>query len=126
MSDNRQETFDVVDVLLFYLRSRYLSATECLLYLVLYGISGRARVGYVSVASLSRVLGRSISRCGLYINRLKRYGLIGHVMSDGQGGVSFRIVIPVNCANASQFRQTAKPKKYCCERNRTGQHSFTR
>ena len=110
MSNDREETTSLVDILLFYLRSRYLSATECLLYLVLCGISGRARVGYVTVASLSRVLGRSVSRCRTYINRLKRYGLIGHVVSDGHGGISFRIVSPESCARSPQFLRSGEPK----------------
>ena len=110
MSADRNETSNVVDILLFYLRSRYLSATECLLYLVLCGVAGRARDGYVTLRSLSRLLGRSISRCRIYMNRLKRYGLIGHVMSDGHGGVSFRIVIPESCARPPQYLRPGAPK----------------
>ena len=62
MSADRNETSNVVDILLFYLRSRYLSATECLLYLVLCGVAGRAHGGYVTLRSLSRLLGRSVSQ----------------------------------------------------------------
>lgn len=110
MSVDGKETSGVVDILLFYLRSRYLSATECLLYLVLCGAAGRSRDGYVTLRSLSRLLGRSVSRCRIYMNRLRRYGLIGHVTSDGNGGVSFRIVIPESCAKTPQFSQTGGPK----------------
>ncbi|NNE34848.1 MAG: hypothetical protein HKN13_06410 [Rhodothermales bacterium] len=110
MSDDGNESSGVVDILLFYLRSRYLSATECLLYLVLCGVAGGELDGYVSLRSVSRLLGRSISRCRIYMNRLKRYGLIGHVMSDGHGGVSFRIVIPESCARPPQYLRTGVPK----------------
>jgi len=110
MSADRNETSNVVDILLFYLRSRYLSATECLLYLVLCGVAGRAHGGYVTLRSLSRLLGRSVSRCRIYMNRLRRYGLIGHVVSDGHGGVSFKIVIPESCARSPQYLRTGAPK----------------
>jgi hypothetical protein len=45
MSDDGMDNSNFVEILLFYLRSRYLSATECLLFLVLCGIAGRASVG---------------------------------------------------------------------------------
>ncbi len=110
MSVDGKETSGVLDILLFYFRSRYLSASECLLYLVLFGVAGKERDGYVTLRSLSRLLGRSVSRCRSYINRLKRYGLIGHVASDGHGGVSFRIVIPESCARPPQYPRTGVPK----------------
>lgn len=103
MSDDEHDPSNVVDILLFYLRFRYLSATECLLYLVLCGISDRASGGYVTLGRLSRLMGRSISRCRSYINRLKRYGLIGHVVSDGHGGICFKIEIPESCAKLDPY-----------------------
>jgi len=45
MSDDGIDNSNFVEILFFYLRSRYLSATECLLFLVVCGIAGRARAG---------------------------------------------------------------------------------
>lgn len=44
----------IIETLLFYLRHRYLSATECLLFLYLYGMADEARCGRVISSSLSR------------------------------------------------------------------------
>lgn len=81
----------IIETLLFYLRHRYLSATECLLFLYLYGMTDEAGCGRVSSPSLSKRFGRSRSRCRGYLKRLERHGLIKTVPDHSRGGDFFRL-----------------------------------
>lgn len=81
----------IIETLLFYLRHRYLSATECLLFLYLYGMTDETGCGRVSSPSLSKRFGRSRSRCRGYLKRLERHGLIKTVPHHSRGGDFFRL-----------------------------------
>jgi hypothetical protein len=52
----------VIETPLFYLRYRYLAATERLLFLFLYEIADEAGCGYVNAAQLAKRPGRSRAR----------------------------------------------------------------
>jgi hypothetical protein len=95
MPSGRGNRLKLIDTLLFYLRYRYLSATECLVYLLLYFSADRTGCGYVNQAALSKRLGRSRGRCRSYLNRLKRHGLIDTIEHDACGGANFTLEIAV-------------------------------
>ncbi len=78
----------VIETLLFYLRHRYLSATECLVFLWLHEIADEAGCGNVHATNLAEELGRSRSRCRNYLKRLEHHGLI-EALRDGRCGRSF-------------------------------------
>lgn len=91
MASGGNDRIELIETLLFYLRFRYLSATECLVYLFLYGIADRAGRGYVSRAALSKRFGRSRGRCQGYLHRLRRHGLVAAAHSDDCGGTYFKL-----------------------------------
>lgn len=88
----------VIETLLFYLRHRYLAATECLLFLFLYEMADEAGCGYVNAAGLAKRLGRSRGRCRSYLRRLERHGLIEIVRDQRCGEDFFRLETAVTDA----------------------------
>jgi hypothetical protein len=117
MSGGRNHGAKLIDILLFYLRFRYLSATECLVYLFLYCSADRTGSGYVSQAVLSRRLGRSSGRCRWYLNRLKRHGLIDMIQDDAFGGIKFRLERAVIDSETARSEGQGQPD---VENDRTG------
>ena len=99
----------VIETLLFYLRHRYLAATECLLFLFLYEIADEAGCGYVSAARLAKRFGRSRARCRSYLRRLERHGLIEIVRDHRRGEDFFRLEAAVtDAAKEDVSRQRLK------------------
>ena len=117
MSDGRNHGAEVIDILLFYLRCHYLSATECLVYLFLYCSADPTGSGYVDQVVLSRRLGRSRGRCRSYLNRLKRHGLIDTIEHDACGGAYFRLEIAVIDCETARNEGQGQPD---VENDRTG------
>lgn len=87
----RNSTSNIIEALLFYLRYRYLSATECLLFLCLYGMADESGRGHVCSLNLAKRLGRSQSRCRAYLNRLERHGLIETTRDHNGSGNFYRL-----------------------------------
>jgi DNA-binding MarR family transcriptional regulator len=104
----------VLEILLFYLRHRYLAATECLLLLCLYEIADEAGCGYVNAASLAERLGRSRTRYQRYLKRLERHGLIETVRDRRRGGDFFRLESAVTDA----ARENGSPRRPKCDHAR--------
>lgn len=94
MGDNKTQLSEVVDLLLFYVRFRYLSSIEGFTYLFLMSIADRGACGHIDYSRMAEIFGRSKCRCRSYVYRLKRYGLIEGAMADGNGGAYFRLAIP--------------------------------
>ena len=92
----------LVDILLFYVRFRYLSASEGLAYLFLAGLADQHDSGYVDYAQMSELFGHSKNRCRSYVYRLRRYGLIEGARSDGHGGACYKPSIPMEGADGQQ------------------------
>lgn len=81
----------MIELLLFYLRHRYLSATECLVFLWLQELADESGCGNVHITNLANDLGRSRSRCRGYLKRLERHGLIETLRDHGSDCSVYRL-----------------------------------
>lgn len=101
-SSGRNRAGLVIETVLFYLRHRYLAATECLLFLCLYEMADEGGRGYVSATSLAKCLGRSPGRCRTYLKRLERHGLLQTGREPDLHGVRFQLETAVTGAKDAE------------------------
>ena len=94
----------ILETLMFYLRHRYLSATECLLLLYLHGIADHEGFGYVTSENLATRLGRSRRRCQGYLKRLERHGLLSAARPGSSHGPGFQLEMAVADAGEGENR----------------------
>ena len=94
----------LLETLFFYLRHRYLSATECLLFLYLHAIADREGFGYVTPENLATRLGRSHRRCRGYLKRLERHGLLSAARPGSSHGSGFQLEMAVADTGEGEYR----------------------
>lgn len=91
----------MIETLLFYLRHRYLAATECLLFLCLREMADDTGSGYVDAMSLAERLGRSPGRCRIHLRRLERHGLLQTARAPNVHGFHYQLETAVTGARSA-------------------------